>query len=60
MSFFLITILVSIYAFGLNYLHLHTAEYGELADDYKKREDETVGDMAIDLTAPANEGGMSI
>lgn len=60
MSFFLITILVSIYAFGLNYLHLHTEEYGELADDYKKREDETVGEMSVDLTAPAKEGGILI
>lgn len=60
MLFFVITILVSIYAFGLNYLHLHPEEYGELADDYKKREDEKVDEMTTDLTMSSNVGGIAI
>ena len=54
--FFIITILASIYAFGLNYLNYHPKEYGYLADDYQKSENRDVKKIESDIHSSKDDG----
>jgi len=57
LAFFIITILASIYAFGLNYLNLHSNEYGDLADeDYQENENKDVKKIESDMNSSSDDG----
>lgn len=56
LSFFIITILASIYAFGLNYLNYHPKEYGYLADDYQKSENQDVKKIESNIHSSKDDG----
>lgn len=56
LAFFIITVLASIYAFGLNYLNFHPNEYAALADDYQKSENEGVKKIESDINSSKDDG----
>ena len=56
LTFFIITVLASIYAFGLNYLNIHPDEYSALADDYQESENEDVKKIESDIHSSKDDG----
>lgn len=56
LAFFIITVLASIYAFGLNYLNIHPNEYSALADDYQESENEDVKKIESDIHSSKDDG----